>query len=181
MSKELFFGIDPSDYTFRVNNPLKQRELALHLFCNLNISAERGKQIFFESAFLLPEEFNLLLERIKADYQQQEGFPIILEDEKLYSQFKNKLATWIELNNMPNLNDFFTAFQQFGFPENSFDHFMEDDSFFDYDTFDDDFVLQLLGKKRHLTKLQMRRLGDINRFILQNLSSKESEELASEE
>ena len=169
MFDELFFGIDPLDYIYRTNSPPKQRELALHLFCNLNISAERSQQIFYESALLLPNELERLIDRVKADYQHQEKYPQILDDNELFAQFKWKLVEWIELNDLPNLNDLYRAFQILGFPDGSFDHLLNDEILIEYNFLDDDVLLMVLGRKRYLTKQQMGRFTELNRCILQNM------------
>jgi hypothetical protein len=169
MKKEFFFGIDPLNYTYRVNNPLKQSELALHLFCNLKISAKRGLRIFYESVFLLPEGFDALIEKVKADYHQQERFPLILEDDNLFSQFKNKIAEWIELNNLPNLDDLYRALEVLGFPDSSFDHLLNNALQFEFEFLDEHVFWLIMGEKRCLTKQQKGRLAELNRCIFDKL------------
>jgi hypothetical protein len=147
MGKEFFFGIDPLDYTFRVNNPLKQRELALHLFCNLNISAKKAHQIFFESAYLFPDEYDKLIGLVSELYANQPAFPHILNDKELFAMLKGKLYNWICTHSLPNVDELSRAIEIFKFPSETLDLMIYNGLSFDLDYNMDDYIAWIVDEE----------------------------------
>ena len=170
MKEELFFGIDPLDYIYQVNNPLKQRELALHLFCNLNISTQRGQQIFHETSLLMPNEFEMLIEKVKSDYADQQAFPQILDDEELFAKLRSKLSDWIELNDLPRLDELYRAAEIFQLPNESVDLLLEDNLIFGVDYLYDYIAWFINGEQNFLSNTQLKAIKELHCILKKSIA-----------